>query len=94
MPEPVRGPEAVLTMLREGAGIHPPSRIEGGHSFGQADWVCVENVKSSARKDSPKSYRIRTCDTFRIAEEGLSEIRFDYDALDLMTQIGMSLNGD
>ncbi len=81
-------------MLRESVGFFPTSRIEGVHFFGQADWVCVENVESGARKDSPKSYRIRTCYTFRIAEEGLSEIRCYYDALGLMTQIGMSLSGE
>ncbi len=94
MPEPVRGPGAVLTMPRESAGFFPTSRIGGVHSFGQAHWVCIENVESGARKDSHKSYRIRTCYTFRVADGRLSEIRFYYDALGMVTQIGMSLSGD
>ena len=93
-PESFRGRDSVLQMLQGSADFFPTSRIEGVHRFGQADQVCVENVETGARKDSDKRYRIRTCYTFKVAGGELSEIRFYYDALDMMTQIGMSLTGE
>ena len=93
-PEPYRGRESVLQMFEKSAEFFPTSRIEGVHQFGQADQVCVENVETGARKDSDKRYQIRTCYTFRVASGELSEIRFYYDALDMMAQIGMSLGGE
>ncbi len=93
-PEPFRGRDSVLQMLEQSAKFIPTSRIEGVHQFGQADQVCVENVETGARKDSDKRYQIRTCYTFKVADGELSEIRFYYDALDMMTQIGMSLSGE
>ena len=93
-PEPFRGRDSVLQMFEQSAAFFPTSRIEGVHQFGQADQVCVENVETGARKDSDKRYQIQTCYTFKIADGELSEIRFYYDALDMMTQIGMSLSGE
>ena len=81
-------------MLEGSASFFPTSRIEGVHRFGQADQVCAENMETGARKDSEKRYRIRTCYTFKVAGGELSEIRFYYDALGMMTQIGMSLSGE
>lgn len=89
-PEPFRGPDAVLQLLQGSAAFFPTSRIEAVHTLGQEDQVCVENVETGARKDAEKAYRIRTCYTFRVAKGALSEIRFYYDALGLMEQIGMS----
>ena len=93
-PEPFRGRDSVLRMLEGSAEFFPTSRIEGVHRFGQADQVCVENVETGARKDSDKRYQIRTCYTFKVAGGELSEIRFYYDALDMMTQMGMTLGGE
>ena len=93
-PEPLRGRDSVLQMLQGSAEFFPTSRIEGVHRFGQRDRVCVENVETGARKDSENRYRIRTCYTFKVAGGELSEIRFYYDALGMMTQIGMSPSGE
>ncbi len=93
-PEPFRGRNSVLRMLEGSAEFFPTSRIEGVHRFGQADQVCVENEETGARKDSEKRYQIRTCYTFRVAGGELSEIRFYYDALDMMAQMGMPLSGE
>ena len=93
-PEPFRGRDAVLQLFEKSAAFFPTSRIEGVHRFGQADQVCVENVETGARKDSEKRYRIRTCYTFKVAGGELSEIRFYYDALGMMAQMGMSLSGE
>ncbi|MFQ5919011.1 MAG: nuclear transport factor 2 family protein [Thermoplasmata archaeon] len=93
-PEPLRGPVAVLGMLQGSAAFFPTSRIESVHALSQGDRVCVENVETGARKDSEAAYRIRTCYTFKVAGNVLSEIRFYYDALDMMNQIGMALGED
>lgn len=93
-PEPLQGRDAVLKMLQGSAAFFPTSRIQGVHRFGQADRVCEENVETGARADAERRYRIRTCYTFQVAGEELSEIRFYYDALDMMTQIGMSPSDD
>ncbi len=92
--QPLRGRYAVLGMLQRSAQFFPTARIEGVHRFGQADWVCVENVETGARKDSEKRYRIRTCYMFRVRGGELLESRFYYDALDMMTQMSISLSGD
>lgn len=92
-PEPVEGRAPVLKMLQGSAAFFPTSRIEAIRSIGQRDVVCLENVETGAREDSEKTYRIRTCYTFRVAGGALSEIRFYYDALGMMTQIDMSLSG-
>ncbi len=93
-PEPFRGRDSVLQLFQASAEFFPTSHIEGVHQFGQADQVCVENVETGARKDSDKRYQIRTCYTFKVAGGELSEIRFYYDALGMMTQIGMSLSAE
>ncbi len=80
-------------MLRRSAEFFPTARIEGVPRFGPDDHVCVENVETGARKDSDRSYRIRTCYTFRVVGGELAEMRFYYDAMGMMTQIGMSLTG-
>ncbi len=80
-------------MLRRSAEFFPRARIEGVPRFGPDDHFCAENVKTGARKDSDRSYRIRTCYGLRVAGGELAEMRFYYDALGMMTQIGMSLSG-
>ena len=91
-PEPFEGRDAVLKLLRGSAAFFPTSHIEAVHSIGQGDMVCVENVETGARKDSEKQYRIHTCYTFKVAGGELAEIRFYYDALGMMEQIGLSLS--
>ncbi|MFQ5908975.1 MAG: ester cyclase [Thermoplasmata archaeon] len=90
LPEPPQGPEAAVRMFQEFASSFPTSRVEKQHAFGQADWVCVENEETGGRKDAHKSYRIRTCYTYRVSDEGVTQVHLYYDALGLMTQIGMS----
>lgn len=89
-PEPRRGPDAVLELLQGSASFFPSSRIDAVHTLAEGGQVAVENVETGARKDSEKAYRVHTCYTFRIAGGTISEIRFYYDALGLMTQIGMA----
>lgn len=89
-PEPINGRDAVLAMFRANVEYFPTARIEGVRRFGQEDWVCVQNVETGAQKDTAKRYRIDTCYTLKIANDRLSEVRFYYDALGMMTQLGMS----
>ena len=92
-PEPRRGPGAIVELLKDFAAGFPTSRIEVVQSVGQGDLVCTENVETGAQKDSDKAYRIHTCYTYKVGDDGLSEIRFYYDALGMMEQMGMPLPG-
>lgn len=89
-PKPVRGREAVLQMFREFVGHFPTARIEGARRFGEGDWVCSQNVETGTQKEGDRDYRIDTCYVFRVENEELTEIHFYYDALGMMTQLGMA----
>ncbi len=87
LPEPILGREGVVGMFQAFVEAMPSAHIEGLRWFGQGDWVCVEALETGSDKDSGAIYRTESCLIFRVAEDKLAELRFYYDAYQMVRQV-------
>ncbi len=79
----------MISMFIQNVDYFPSAQIESVQRFGQGDLVCSMNLEVGGPKDSDQEYRTETCYVFRVAGGKIHEIRFFYDALGMMQQMGL-----
>ncbi len=101
-PKPLHGRQELGEWFEGLFKMFPDCRMEVGRTYGLGDWVCAECIESGTMRGpirhpkgevapTGRSYRINAVLVCRVDGGLISEVRGFYDAVELMTQLGLQV---
>ena len=102
LPEPLRGPSAIIENFRGFWSAFPDLRFEKERAFGQGDWLCVEGTGTGTHTGpltSPdgetipatnRKIQFKLCTVYKVVGGKVMEDHDYFDQLGFMAQLGLA----